>query len=193
MTRFGEQLDTTNLLHPAHAGPRPGRNAFFFRTDGPPYVQTRCEICGILITVSGCDTVRDLDRRVDSHVCGQAEESQPAEVPARGMLDVERGWAPCVHNEGESSALTARGYFITGASIDTLVHELRAMGGDDLRLLVDQWWAVSLRGAIYIDEDTDDVPYATYIQGDTLLLALTETAHRWQARNLAVTGRAWKW
>jgi hypothetical protein len=103
----------------------------------------------------------------------------------------EHGWAPCAHSDEERAELAANGYLYPGVDVETLLFELNWLGATP-EVLVDQWWGVSAKGHIYANYPDGEVTYATFIQGDSLLLAATETVKRWIAKRTEVTGKAWE-
>lgn len=98
---------------------------------------------------------------------------------------VHAGWAPCGHSEEERAALAD--YYIPGATVEALIFNINMIGPAP-RCAVDQWWGVYGEAPLTVKEAGERVLFHTSIQGDSLLLALTETFKVWRQKYEELTG-----
>lgn len=100
-------------------------------------------------------------------------------------FESHRGWAPCVHTDDGRERIEA-GYLIPGATVEDLIFAINDLGPAP-KCAVDQWWGISAECVLWRGGEPVR-KFRTWIEGDSLLLALTETYKVWAAKYEEISG-----
>jgi hypothetical protein len=106
-----------------------------------------------------------------------------------------KGWARCTCHEGPEKREQHRAELLPeGVTVEGLLFELNMLCCAWVEIGVDQWWGVSVDGALFPPGAAyeDRHKFRTYIQCDELDIGLMETHTVWAKRYTEITGKTWQ-